>query len=263
MMRTMTNDSGRVAWITIAPVKSMALVALEHARLERTGIAGDRAFAVIDPEGRLVNGKRIGPLATIRPDHDPASGRLTLHLPDGTDVAGVVDLGAAIDASWHGSWPVREVVGPWSAAISAWAGQPLRLVAPVGAGEGLDRGPTATLLSTAALASLATAGGESRPLDGRRFRMTFGINGGDAHAEDGWIGRDVRIGGALVRPVGNVGRCAVTTQDPDTGRPTFDTLGVLQRLRGTLDTSEPLACGVYAEVIEPGEVSLGDPIGPA
>ena len=110
MMRTMTNDSGRVAWITIAPVKSMALVALEHARLERTGIAGDRAFAVIDPEGRLVNGKRIGPLATIRPDHDPASGRLTLHLPDGTDVAGVVDLGAAIDASWHGSWPVRS---PW------------------------------------------------------------------------------------------------------------------------------------------------------
>lgn len=260
----MTDTAGRVAWITIAPVKSMALVALEHARLERTGIAGDRAFALLDPQGRLVNGKRIGRLTTIRPEHDPATGRLTLHFPDGTTVAGDAALGAQVDATWHGEpWPVREVVGPWSEALSSWAGQPLRLVAPVGTGEGLDRGPTATLLSTAALAALAEAGGEPRPLDGRRFRMTFGIDGVDAHAEDGWIGRDIRVGGALVRPVGNVGRCAVTTQDPDTGVPTFDTLGVLQRLRGTLDTSEPLPCGVYADVIEPGDVSLGDAIAPA
>ena len=264
MMQTMTEPTGRVAWIAIAPVKSMALVSLERAVLGRTGIAGDRAFALIDPEGRLVNGKRIGRLATIRPDYNPASGRLSLRFPDGREVAGDVELGAPVDGSWHGeAWPVRQVVGPWSEALSAWAGQPLRLVAPVGAGEGLDRGPSATLLSTAALASLAAAGGEKRPLDGRRFRMTFGIDGVEAYAEDGWIGRDVRVGQALIRPVGNVGRCAVTTQDPDTGSPTFDTLGVLQRLRGSLDTSEPLPCGVWAEVIEPGEVALGDPIGSA
>ena len=127
-------------------------------------------------------------------------------------------------------------------------------------GEGPDRGPTATLLSTAALASLAAAGGADRPLDRRRFRMTFGIDGVAAHAEDRWLGRDVRIGGAVVRVAGNVGRCAVTTHDPDTGRPSFDTLHVLNRTRGHLATSEPLPFGVWAEVISAGPVGLGDPV---
>ena len=70
--------------------------------------------------------------------------------------------------------------------------------------------------------------------------MTFGIDDVPAFAEDGWIGRDVRVGAALIRPIGNVGRCAVTTKDPDTGVPTFDTLGILQRIRGSLETTEPL-----------------------
>ena len=211
------ETTGTVAWIAIAPVKAMALVQLERAVLERTGIRGDRAFAVIDAQARRVGGKRIGPLALIRPDHDPESGRLALRFPDGVVVDGVVELDGPIDAMFSNVRSVRPVIGPWSAAISAWAGQALRLVALTDPGNGLDRGPSATLLSTAALASLAEAGGEDRPLDGRRFRMTFGIDGVEAYAEDDWVGREVRVGGAVVRPVGNVGRCAVTTQDPDTG----------------------------------------------
>lgn len=258
-----TEPTGRIAWITIAPVKSMALVPLERAIVDRAGISGDRAFAVLDPNCRLVNGKRIGRLATVRPTYDPVAGRLTLRFLDGTDVTGVVELGERLEGSFHGEpRPVRSVIGPWSEAISDWAGQPLRLVAPDGSGEGLDRGPTVTLLSTVALADLAAAGGEADPLDGRRFRMTFGIDGVGAYAEDAWIEHDVRVGRAVIRPIGNVGRCAVTTQDPDTGLPTFDTLGILKRLRGDLDTTEPLACGIYAEIIEAGEVRLGDPIGP-
>jgi uncharacterized protein YcbX len=92
--------------------------------------------------------------------------------------------------------------------------------------------------------------------------MTFGIDAVPAHAEDGWFGRDVRVGAALVRPVGNVGRCAVTTHDPDTGIASFDTLRILQATRGDLPTTEPLPFGVWADVIEPGDVSVGDPIGP-
>ena len=90
--------------------------------------------------------------------------------------------------------------------------------------------------------------------------MTFGIDGVAAHAEDHWLGRDVRIGRAVVRVAGNVGRCAVTTHDPDTGRPSFDTLHVLNRTRGHLATSEPLPFGVWAEVITAGPVGLGDPV---
>lgn len=264
MMRPVTLSTGRVAWIAIAPVKSLALVQLERADLELTGIRGDRAFAMLDAQDRLVNGKRFGRLVTIRPDYDPETGHLALRFPNGHTVAGAIELGEPLEGWFFGHpRPVRPVLGPWSAALSSLVGQPLRLVAPVDAGEGLDRGPSATLLSTAALATVASAGGESQPLDARRFRMTFGIDGVEAFAEDAWIGRDVRVGAALVRPAGNVGRCAVTTQDPETGVPTFDTLRVLQQTRGELETTEPLPCGVWADILEAGEVRLGDPIGPA
>jgi uncharacterized protein YcbX len=102
----------------------------------------------------------------------------------------------------------------------------------------------------------------SFPLDRRRFRMTFGVDGVPAYAEDRWIGRDVRIGAAVVRVAGNVGRCAVTTHDPDTGRPSCDTLHNLNRHRGNLATSEPLPFGVWAEVVVPCDLTLGDLVEP-
>lgn len=256
----MIEPAGRVAWIAIAPVKAMALTFLDRAFVGREGIAGDRAFAVLDPNGRLVNGKSAGPLATVHPTWDPDLRRLALSLPDGRTIDGTVTVGDPIPAIFFGHpRSARAVVGPWDAALSAWAGRPLRL-ARMDEGEGLDRGPTVSLLSTAALAELAAAGGASEPLDRRRFRMTFGIDDAPAYAEDEWVDRTVRIGGARVRPTGNVGRCAVTTHDPDTGRPSFDTLHVLNRTRGHVPTTEPLPFGVWAEVVEPGEAALGDPV---
>jgi uncharacterized protein YcbX len=259
----MTDETGRVAWIAIAPVKSMALVFLDHTLLGLNGIAGDRAFAVIDETGHLVNGKRLGTLALIRPEFDPGASRLTLRFPDGEAIDGDIALGEPFDATFFGHpRGVRHVEGPWSEALTSRAGRPVRLVALASPGDGADRGPTATLLSTAALAHLALAGGSDEPLDRRRFRMTFGIDGVDAYAEDDWLDRDVRVGGAVVRPAGNVGRCAVTTQDPDTGIASFDTLRILQATRGHLETTEPLPFGIWADVIEPGDVELGDPIAP-
>ena len=256
----MSTPVGRIAWIAIAPVKAMGLVFLDHARLELDGIPGDRRFALIDERDRLFNAKRAGPLATIAVTFEPANGRLALRFPDGVVVDGPTTLGARIAPTFFGEpRPARLVAGPWDAVLSAFTGQPLRLVA-MEPGEGADRGPTATLLSSAALASLAAAGGLAEPLDRRRFRMTFGIDRVAAHAEDGWIGRDVRIGGATVRIAGNVGRCAVTTHDPDTGRPSFDTLRILNETRGRLATSEPLPFGVWSEIVVAGAVALGDPV---
>ena len=258
----MEPTAGRVAWIAIAPIKSMALQFLDAVELGLEGLPGDRAFAVVDAAGRMVNGKRAGVLATARPEIDPATGILTIRLPDGTAVSGPIVLGDRVETIFpHDRRPARFVDGPWAEAISSWLGRPLRLVAPA-PGEGPDRGPTVTLLTVAALASLAAAGGAPEPLDCRRFRMNIGIAGVAAHAEDGWLGRDVRIGSATVRLAGNIGRCAVTTHDPSTGRPSFDTLHVLQATRGHLATSEPLPFGVWSEVVSPGRVALEDPIGP-
>jgi uncharacterized protein len=257
---TMSNIPGRIAWIAIAPVKSMALVFLQRAELTVDGIPGDRAFALIDGAGRLVNGKRAGWLATVHVDHDRVGNMLSLRFPDGVVTAGGVEIGEPVEAVFFGHRrPANLVVGPWSAAISARTGQDLRLVALDG-GEGADRGPSATLISTAALGELARVGGAAEPLDRRRFRMTFGVDDVAAYAEDRWIGRSVRLGAAVVSVAGNVGRCAVTTHDPDTGRPSFDTLGVINQARGHLPSTEPLPFGVWSEVVAPGPVAVGDPV---
>ena len=91
-------------------------------------------------------------------------------------------------------------------------------------------------------------------VDGRRFRMNFGVDGIEPHAEDGWLGRRVAVGEAVVVPQGNVGRCVVTTQNPDTGRTDLDTLKALAAYRGDVETTEPLPFGVHAAVAEPGRV---------
>ena len=257
------RPAGSIAWIAIAPVKSMALVFLDEAHLGLAGIAGDRAFAVVDDQRRLVNGKRFGRLATITPDYDVATQRLRLAFSGDQIVEGTVELGEPDVSVFFGHLrAVRRVAGPWSEALSDVTGHGLSLVALDDPGNGLDRGPTATLLSTAALGTLAHAGGQTEPLDRRRFRMTFGIDGVPAHAEDGWLDRNVRVGGAVVRPIGNVGRCAVTTHDPDTGQPSFDTVRLLQATRGNLPTTEPLPFGVWADVVWAGDVRLGDPVEP-
>jgi len=161
--------------------------------------------------------------------------------------------------------PARVVRGPYAEALSEVADQRLTLVRMTEDGSGLDRadeGGSVSIQSSAGLRSMAEAAGLDEPLDGRRFRMTFTVDGVEAHAEDGWLGRPVRIGEAVVRPGGNIGRCAVTTQDPDTGIRSLDTLKLLAETRGHLPATEPLPFGVWAEVLVPGRVRTGDAVEP-
>ena len=254
--------SGRVAWVAIAPVKGLALELLDEVELTGFGPTGDRRFFLIDGDNRLVNGKGLGILQQIHPAYDTAGGTLTLRLPGGEEVVGPVELAEPVETRfWSRTLEARTVVGPWSEAISALTGRSLRLVAPDRPAVDRFRSGAASLLSTASLGALAAELGVP-DVDSRRFRMHFGIDGVEAHAEDGWIGRRVRIGEAVVVPQGNVGRCAVTTQDPDTGRPDLDTLKALARYRREVETTEPLPFGVYAAVTEPGRIRVGDPVDP-
>jgi uncharacterized protein len=255
---------GSVAWITIAPVKALALVHRDEVELEPFGVRENRRFYLVDDNGRMINGKVVGPLVRVVPQYDHASGSLSLGVPGGEVVSGQVEAGEALTTSFFGR-PVagRLVVGPWSEALSELAGRPLRLVRTEQPGHGADRGSRAgvSLVGAASLGALAGAAGVDE-VDGRRFRMLFGVDGFPAHAEDGWIGRRVRIGEAVIRPRGNVGRCAVTTQNPDTGVPDLDTLRLLGEYRGDVETSEPLPFGIWGEVVDPGRVRLGDPVEP-
>ena len=90
--------------------------------------------------------------------------------------------------------------------------------------------------------------------------MTIGVDGVEPHAEDGWIGRRARVGAAVVAVRAHVGRCALTTLDPDRGRRDLDTLGAIAAYRGDVESREPLPFGVWCEVVEPGRVAVGDTV---
>lgn len=254
----------RVVWLSMTPVKSMRLQTVEALELGPTGVRGDRRFYVVDDEGALVNAKRLPALLTVRPEVD--DGRLILRFPDGTTVEGEVrDSEETIETSFYGR-PVagRIVEGPWAAALTELAGKPVRVARTEHEGDGYDRGRSAgaSLVSTASLDALRAASGAEGPVDGRRFRMTVGIDGVQAHAEDGWIGSRVRLGDAVVLVRQSVGRCSVTTRDPDTGVRDLDTLGAIAEYRAHVPTTEPLPFGVWCEVVEPGRVAVGDSVAP-
>ena len=249
-----------VAWISVSPVKGLALRQLEECELTEGGIAGDRVFFLVDENSRLVNSKGLGALQQIVPSFDEESEVLELRFPDGATVAEQVAVDGSLDAQfWGVAVPARVVVGPWSEAISDFAGRDLRLVRPPGPATDRMRSGAATLLGTASLRAIARVSGVEE-VDGRRFRMNFGIDGLQEHEEDEWLGRRVQLGEAVVVPQGNVGRCAVTTQNPDTGKPDLDTLKALAAYRRELETTEPLPFGVHAAVAQAGRVRVGDPV---
>lgn len=252
-----------VAWVALAPVKGLALELVDEGELTEAGLADDRRFFLVDENDRLVNAKGIGVLQQVHASFDEAANALAFRMPQGGTIDAEVELGEPIEANfWGDPRQARLVVGPWSEAISDLAGRDLRLVKPDGPAPDRGRGAAASLVSTASLRALARELGVDE-VDGRRFRMNVGIDGVEPHEEDTWLGKRVRIGEAVVIPQGNVGRCAVTTQNPDTGSPDLDTLKALARYRSDLPTTEPLPFGVYAAVVEPGVVRLGDPVEPA
>jgi hypothetical protein len=201
-------------------------------------------------------------LQLIHARYDEVYAELTLHLADGRELGGRATEGDELQTNFHQRpKPARLIAGPWNETLSELVGEPLRLVAAEHGAPDRGRGGAATLVGLASLDALAGELGVPE-VDGRRFRMNFGIDGLEPHAEDRWIGRRVAIGAAVVVPQGHVGRCAITTQNPDTGRPDLDTLQALAAYRGALETTEPLPFGVHAAVAQAGLVRVGDPVQP-
>jgi uncharacterized protein len=253
-----------VTRISIAPVKGLALVHPDEVLVEHTGVLENRRFHIVDDTGRRYNQLRKGELVRVKQAYDARSERLTLTFPDGTVADGTIELGDEVTTDFYGR-PVsgRYVEGPWTVALSRWAGRPLRLIqSPPGAAVDRRRGHV-SLVSRASLEELGRQGNQPGPVDGRRFRMLFEIDGYGPHEEDAWIKRHVRIGDALVRFRGDVGRCAITTQNPETGVPDFDTLRTLGSYRPITANEagkKHLAFGIYGEVVEAGKVAVGDAV---
>ncbi|HET8893929.1 MAG TPA: MOSC N-terminal beta barrel domain-containing protein [Gaiellaceae bacterium] len=249
----------RVVRISVAPVKSLGLLHPDEVELEKGGVRGNRRFWLRDESGALYAGKRDGSMLQIRPEWDEDTRRLALTFPGGERVEGIVEVGEPVEAELY-KLPraSRRVIGPWQEAISTYVGRPLTLLwADEGAVDRSLRGGTVSLVSQASLERLREEAGLDAPIDGRRFRMLFEIEGVDAHEEDEWIGRHVEIGDAELVFNGDVGRCIITSRNPDTGVSDVPTLVTLATYRRE-GRNEPLPLGVYGSVVTPGTVRVGD-----
>jgi uncharacterized protein YcbX len=52
----------------------------------------------------------------------------------------------------------------------------------------------------------------------------------------------------------------ITNRHPETGEIDLQTLKILGGYRKTIETTEPVAFGIYGEVVRPGTIGLGDPV---
>jgi uncharacterized protein YcbX len=244
-----------VTQLSVTPVKGTRVVAVPEIELGPEGAIGNRRFYIVDSRRRLFNGKRSGAIQQVLAACDEGTLRLTI--PGGIEVEGPIELGDPVSTRFYaGPRTGRRLLGPFAGALSEHVGQPLELVE---AGHAIDRGRlgSVSLISRGSLRRLAEEAGQPE-VDARRFRMLIEVDGIAPHEEDGWVNERVRIGAAEVRFRGNVGRCLVTSRDPDSGEIDLPTLDLLGAYRGGVRTTEPLPFGIFGEVVAPGTVRVGD-----
>jgi uncharacterized protein YcbX len=245
-----------VSRLAIAPVKGLAVVRVPSVRLTSAGVREDRRFFLLDDDGKVVTIRRHAELAAVVPSWIPGSRRLDLTLPGGEVVGGdaELELGERVESELYGRPRVgREVLGPYSDALSEIAGARIRLAMHDEPGSGWDEAPV-SIVSSASLDEVARRGEVDGGVDVRRFRMLVQVDGVEALGEDAWIGSEVELGAARLRIVAALERCTIVTRDPDSGERDWDGLRVLADWRG----KDHVCLGVLGEVVSEGEVRVGD-----
>ena len=235
------TGTGSVAALWRYPVKSLLGEELEEAAFAGRGVAGDRAYGIVDGESeQLRNAKRAGWQDlfsfSARMEGDAANGglpSLRISTPQGRVVAG--------------DHPGRDRL------LSEAFGREVYLA---GAGEEdpfFDLGAV-HLLTTASLQRLREIYPEG-DFDARRFRPNVVVDLGSGETgfvEDGWIGRPLRLGEEVVLEVTEpVTRCVMTTLAQ--GDLPKDT-----KIMSTTYNHNDNRVGVYARVLRGGRVRRGD-----
>ncbi|TFC25163.1 MOSC domain-containing protein [Cryobacterium sp. TMT1-3] len=240
--------------IGISPLKGGRHQPRQSVQLGHDGAAGDRDFAVVDLHtGQIL--KTVENAALVGCEADWAAGVLSVEI-DGRRFSAVPEpTGQQIELEyWGRGTPMQVVDGPWASEFSRLLGRSVVLARSLVTGGVVYADPI-TISTTSSLDRLADKVGGA--VDTRRFRSTFTIDTGDAdaHIEDSWAGRELVVGGARLLIKGGIPRCAVIDIDPQTGvRGTH----LLKSLGGYRLKGNDIMFGVYASVIQPGAVSVGD-----
>jgi len=202
----------------------------------------DPAAPVYFPKIRFLMLMRNERLASLRADYDEASHTLTIHWEGREAARG--DLRTkegrlAVEAFFRRFMP-DEPRGPPKVLFGA--GHSFSDVAK----------KVVSIINLSSVAEVENAAGA--PVNPLRFRANVYVEGWPAWHEFDLLGREICAGSARLKVVKRIVRCAATEVDPDTGirdLPIPDTL---------MDNFGHADCGVYAEVIAPGEIAVGAPV---
>lgn len=249
-MSSSTSDTpARIARLFIYPVKSCAGVEVQEAVLTETGLDLDRAWMVVDAEGRFVTQRQLPRMALVTArmkTHEVvlrAPGMLALHLEIEAveqpvkvriwnDEVAAYDMGA-VAAQWFSDFLGRKLrlvrFDPEHRRLSS-----LQWTAGIEAANQFSDGFPLLVISQASLdglnARLAAAGHGAVGIE--RFRPNIVLAGLQAHEEDGL--EVIRIAAAeevQLRPVKPCPRCPIPNIDPATGEASPQVLDTLRGYR--------------------------------
>ncbi|MFI6848565.1 MOSC domain-containing protein [Kitasatospora sp. NBC_00085] len=248
------------------PVKSMLGEELGEAAVSERGLHGDRVLGLLDAEsGRVASAKNprlwagmLGFTAVLD------VGGVVITGPDGrvvreTELSGLLGRKVSLVGERPAGATVEravpeEVLARGTSAEVAVTENEIGRAAP--AGTFFDFAPL-HLLTTSTLDAVA-AGAE-------RYRPNLVIRTeGEGYVENEWVGRELRIGPDLrLRVLVPTPRCAVPTLPHGELPRSTGALKVLaaQNRLVPLEGMAALPCaGVYAQVVEPGRVRVGDAV---
>jgi hypothetical protein len=109
-----------------------------------------------------------------------------------------------------------------------------------------------SIINLSSVAAIETMVGS--PVNPLRFRANVYVKGWPAWHEASLLDQTLAIGTARARVVKRITRCAAVNVDPELGVRDLEIPQALMRRFGNVE------CGIYAEVIEGGTVSVGDAV---
>lgn len=272
---------GTVAALRRYPVKSMLGEELRAVDVAVTGMAGDRRLAVVSRlTGKIASAKLprlwrdLLTLSAAASDA-AAAGTVRITLPEGTSVwssdadvdeilSDLLDQPVTLSATPPPGAVLDRAVPEAVLRDGVNAAVPARLI-EIGAaappGTFVDFAPL-HLLTTSTLDRIAELSPYGRA-DLERYRPNIVIGTtAPGFTENDWLERNLRIGDDLVvRVIARTPRCAVPTLAHGALPRNPDALRVLARHNRVepMDSADPEPCaGVYAEVLRPGRVGIGD-----
>lgn len=217
------------------PVKSMGGERIDHIEVDQRGLEGDRKYAVVDGDGRFAAGKDSRRFRRRDAVFEYAAATLS----DGT-----VRVSRGDDA-WTAGEPTLDL------ELSNRFADPVRVLPERGEPH-FDAG-SVSMVGTATLEWCARELGVDA--DPRRLRVNLLLETAEPFEEETWVGRAVAVGPVRLAVVERVERCRTIDLAQNGVRSTT-------RWLKALGGSRELCVAVYADVVAPGPVAVGDVVRP-